>query len=144
MLLMFEILTALILAFAVVWVLIVQGGEDSRGNSRWGAWPVFLLMILAVLAGGVWLTPVGPPLMGVHWVPILFVAIFIALFRAAAAAPARRRRRRGAPQFVAMMPEETADTPVGLGVLFWLLLIGLAMAAIVQYTLAGRTVLQAS
>ena len=137
---MVEILIALFLAFTVMWALIAYAGEEGD----WGAWPIFLLFFFAILAGGLWLTPVGPPLVGVYWVPFLFVAIFIALFRAAASPPPRRKRRRNAQSSVLNMQDDMPVAPVGLGILFWLLLAGLAIVALVRYAMSGGSVLQAS
>jgi len=138
---MVEILVALFLAFAVMWALVAYAGEGGG----WGAWPVFLLFFFAILAGGLWLTPVGPPLVGVYWVPFLFVAIFIALFRAAAPPPPRRKRRRSAQaSALTMQQDDTPVAPVGLGVLFWLLLAGLAMVALFRYAVLTGSVTQSS
>lgn len=137
---MVEILTALFLAFIVMWVLIAYAGEEGG----WGTWPVFLLFFFAILAGGLWLTPVGPPLVGVYWVPFLFVAIFIALFWAAAPRPPRRKRRRNAQSSVLSMQDDMPVAPVGLRVLFWLLLAGLAIVALFRYATSGGSVTQAS
>ena len=137
---MVEILIALFLAFIVMWVLIAYAGEEGG----WGAWPVFLLFFFAILAGGLWLTPVGPPLVGVYGVPFLFVAIFIAMFWAAAPRPPRRKRRRNAQSSVLNMQDDMPVAPVGLGVLFWLLLAGLAIVALVRYAMSDGSVMQAS
>ena len=137
---MVEILIALFLAFIVMWVLIAYAGEEGD----WGAWSVFLLFFFAILAGELWLTPVGPPLVGVYWVPFLFVAIFIALFRAAAPLPPRKKRRRNAQSSVLSMRDDMPVAPVGLGVLFWLLLAGLAIVALVRYAMSGGSVMQPS
>ena len=137
---MIEILVALFLAFAVMWALIVYAGEEGG----WGAWPVFALFFFAMLAGGIWLTPVGPPLVGVYWVPFLFVAIFIALFRAAVPRPPRRKRRKSAQSSVLSKQDDLSVAPVGLGVLFWLILVGLAMVALFRYAISDGSVLQAS
>ena len=94
------------------------------------------LLTLAILAGGLWLTPVGPPLVGVYWVPFLFVAIFIALFRAAAPRPPRRKRRRNAQSSVLSRQDGMPVAPVGLGILFWLLLAGLAIVSLVRYAMS--------
>lgn len=137
---MVEILIALFLAFIVMWVLIAYAGEEGG----WGAWPVFLLFFFAILAGGLWLTPVGPPLVGMYGVPFLFVAIFIAMFWAAAPRPPRRKRRRNAQSSVLNMQDDMPVAPGGLGVLFWLLLAGLAIVALVRYAMSDGSVMQAS
>lgn len=125
---MVEIVVSLILAFLVILGLIAFTGE-SGGRS---VWPIFVLFFLAIWAGGLWLTPVGPPLIGVYWMPFLFVAIFIALFWAAAPPSSRRTRRMG-EQSTPAQEEGTVATAAGLGLLFWVLLVGLAMAALVRY-----------
>lgn len=137
---MVEILVALFLAFVVLWVLIAYAGEGGG----WGAWPVFLSFFFAILAGGLWLTPVGPPLVGVYWVPFLFVAIFIALFWAAAPPPPRRKGHRTAQPSAHNLQDNPPTGPVGLGVLFWLLLAGLAMVALFRYAVSAGSVTQAS
>jgi hypothetical protein len=99
------------------------------------------LLTLAILAGGLWLAPVGPALVGVYWVPFLFVASFIALFRAAAPRPPRRKRRRNAQSSVLSMQDDMPMAPVGLGILFWLLLTGLAIVALIRYAMSGGSVI---
>lgn len=137
---MVEILISLFLAFVIVWGLIAYAGESGG----WGAWPVFLLFFFAILAGGLWLTPVGPPLVGVYWVPFLFVALFITLFWASAPPPPRRKGRRSTQPPVPSTQDDLPPSPAGLGALFWLLLIGLAMVALFRYAVSGGLVMQAS
>ncbi|OQW32305.1 MAG: hypothetical protein A4E19_19965 [Nitrospira sp. SG-bin1] len=137
---MVEILVAMFLAFGVMWALIVYAGEKGG----WGAWPVFFLFFFAILAGGLWLTPVGPPLVGVYWVPFLFVAIFIALFWAAASPMPKRKRRRSPPPSEPRMEDDQPVAPVGLSILFWLLLAGLAMVALFRYATTLGPLTQAS
>jgi len=137
---MVEILISLFLAFVVMWTLIAYAGESGG----WGAWSVFLLFFFAILAGGLWLTPVGPPLVGVYWIPFLFVAIFIAMFWAAAPHPPRRKRRKSGQSSVLGRQDDMPVAPVGLGVLFWLLLVGLAMVALFRYAMSDGSVMQAS
>lgn len=129
---MVEILVALFLAFLVVWGLTAFAGEGGGV----GGWPVFLLFFFAILAGGVWMTPVGPPLVGVYFVPFLFMAIFIALFWAAAPPPPKRRRRTDMSPPGSTLQEDAQGSATGLGTLFWLLLVGLAMVTLFRYAAA--------
>lgn len=124
---MVEIIVSLILAFLVICGLIAFAGE-SGGRS---IWPIFVLFFLAIWAGGLWLTPVGPPLIGVYWMPFLFVAIFIALFWAAAPPPPKRTGKQSTDS--TMQEENTGATVASLGLLFWVLLVGLAIAALARY-----------
>jgi hypothetical protein len=137
---MIEILIALFVAFAVFWALLAYTGE--RGG--WSAWPMFLLFFFAILPGGLWLAPVGPPLVGVYWVPFLFVAVFIAQFWAfSAPIPPRRLECRSAEPSAPIMPDDASAAPAGLGAVFWLLLVGLSIVALFRYATSGA-VAQAS
>ena len=134
---MMEIFVSLLLTFIVIGGLMAFAGERS-GRS---VLPIFVLFFLAIWTGGLWLTPVGPPLIGVYWMPFLFVAIFIALFWAAAPPPPRRRRTGEQPT-----PGQEGDmvaTAASLGLLFWVLLVGLAIAALVHYAPMVAPVAQA-
>jgi len=41
---------------------------------------IFLLMLLGIWAGGVWIVPLGPPILGVYWVSFISVGIFLTVF----------------------------------------------------------------
>ncbi len=47
----------------------------------------FLLIFLAAWAGGVWVTPVGPPVWGVYWLPFVIVALLFTFLLAAVTLP---------------------------------------------------------
>lgn len=138
---MMEIAVSLVLALAVIWGLIAFAGGSSGVN----VWPVLVLFFLAIWAGGLWLSPVGSSVIGVPWMPFLFVAIFIALFWIAAPPPPKRTRRVGEQTTTSPAQEEnTAVTAADLGVLFWILLVGLAIAALARYTPMVAPVAQGS
>jgi hypothetical protein len=126
---MVEILVALFLAFIVIWGLTIFAGE---GGGK-ATWPVFLLFFLAILAGGLWMTPVGPPVVGVYFIPFMLMAIFIALFWAAVPPPSIRKRRTNAQAPASTVEDDTKATAVGLGALFWLLVIGLVVVVLFAY-----------
>lgn len=90
----------------------------------------FLILFLASWAGGLWVTPFGPPLWGAYWVPILLVGFFVALLLAAATEPTRRYDMRRAKE----PPEsEAAAAVTAFGVMFWVLMLALAGAVIAAY-----------
>lgn len=64
------------------------------GFRRRGPWPGFMvffqLIFLAAWAGGIWLTPVGPSLLGVYWLSFLSTGLVFALLLAAASPPPER------------------------------------------------------
>lgn len=131
---MIEILIAMFVAFAVFWILLAYAGE-GRG---WSAWPMCLLFFLAILPGGLWWAPAGPPLVGVYWVPFLFVALFIAQFWAfSAPIPPRRMERRSEEPSAPFIQDDVSAAPAGLGAVFWLLLVGLSVVALFRYAMSG-------
>ncbi len=139
---MVEIIISVLLAFFMIWSLVALASDDGR--TGWSLWPVFLLFFFAIWTGGLWLTPVGPPLVGVHWLPFVLVAIFIALFWTAVPPAPKRTRRTGGRSPSSNVESDAAATAAGLGVLFWLLLFGLAVAAAVRYAVPVVPVAQAS
>ena len=74
--LLVELMTAL--AVALLLTAIFAVGLRSRG--LWRNWLIFFgLVSLAAWAGGVWLPPIGPAVVGVYWMPFLFVGLVVAL-----------------------------------------------------------------
>jgi len=141
---MVEILVAFFLAFTVI--LVLTGFAEGGGRAAWfAAWPVFLLFFFAILAGGLWMTPVGPPLFGVYFVPFLLMALFVALFWASATPSPTWKRRAGAPPSDSTVQQDDRQvTAAGLGALFWMLLVGLAVVAFFGYAASTGVVARAS
>ncbi len=50
-----------------------------RPTPRSGRFWFFLLIFLAAWAGGLWMRPLGPELLGVHWLPFVLVGVLAAL-----------------------------------------------------------------
>lgn len=90
---------------------------------------VFLLILVAVWAAGVWFRPAGPTLWNVYWAPFLWVGLFIA-FLLAAATPSRPPR---SPEAADAPPTAPATSAMALGVFFWLLLVLLLAAVVLSY-----------
>lgn len=92
----------------------------------------FLLIFLAAWAGGVWITPIGPPMWGVYWLPFLVVAVLFAFLLAAATPPERPPRSR----IEAWEQErEMATTALVVETFFWLLLVSLVLIILLRYAL---------
>lgn len=68
-----EIFFALIVALAIS---IVAGYFLRREGPRTGFFIFYTSIFLFTLAGGLWLTPLGPPLSGVYWLPFIVVGSF--------------------------------------------------------------------
>ena len=93
----------------------------------------FLIVLLVTWAGGIWLSPMGPPIRQFYWLPFLVAGLIIALLLAAATIPMSReestvelidQEKRRAKRWVA---------GTALGIFFWLLVLLLLAAIFVRY-----------
>ncbi len=120
------LVTDLLLAFFIALVLagIFSAGFGHRWPGYPAVWPsaffFFLLLFVAVWAGGIWASPYGPMIGSVAWLPFLIVGVAIALLLAAVLP-------RGGPA------ETAGATAATLSVFFWLFLVVGAIAIIVGY-----------
>jgi hypothetical protein len=123
-------LVDLLFALVVALLLTAVFSLGFRNPGPWGVWWVFLLVIfLAAWAGGVWVTPFGPPLFDTYWLPILFVGLFFALLLAAIPPYPRPTYEPGVPP-----AGGTAEgAAVALGTFFWVLILGFALVIILAY-----------
>jgi hypothetical protein len=127
--LLFAFLVALLLSLLFVPLRGPRGARDGRSAVSAIVF-FFLILFLASWAGGLWLTPVGPPLWGAYWVPILLFGVFVALLLSAASEPPRRYNRRRTPE----APEaEAAVAAATFGLMFWILMVALLAAVIAGY-----------
>jgi hypothetical protein len=83
--------THFILALLIA-VLLTFGIVAITGMRRpWtGLLPLMLIILLASWAGGIWITPFGPLLWGITWLPFLLSGLIVALIVAAAGMPEKR------------------------------------------------------
>ena len=108
-----EILFILFFTFLLVFLLVPVGGyttyRDRYGHKRvepdsgggdeeigMGLTMLFFFLVLfpLMLAGNAWIVPYGPVFMGITWVPILVLGLFLALILTAIT-PRRPRRKPG-------------------------------------------------
>lgn len=93
-----------------------------------GFWLLFILVFLASVGAGRWVTPTGPAAWGFHWLPGLVAAILFALLVAAATPEARPAKGKA----------DTASEVNALAVNFFfivliVILVILAVAGIINY-----------
>lgn len=111
------------------------GAHYSRNAQAW-QYPfpsrLFMLAILFLTtwAGGVWLRPFGPVILGAHWLPHVAVAIVVSLLLAAAIPTRPPHNHRG--QTAEEVEQEMAAREE-LGAAFWVLVVGLCSVLIVYY-----------
>lgn len=83
-------------------------------------WAFLLILVLAGLAAGLWITPVGPVMWGVAWVPTIMVIIIFALLLGAASPPREKKAEQSGKYDEPAPRDRKAAT---IGALFWILLI---------------------
>lgn len=140
-----EIFFIFLFSLLLVFLLVPVGGyytdRDRHGRKRVAPEPeegdeeigmgitmlfFFLVLFPMLLAGSAWIVPYGPVYMGITWVPILLLGLFLALMVAAVSPRRPRRRSKLTPE------EEEVPYTAGLfGVSFFLLLV-LAVALFVM------------
>ncbi len=116
----------LTLVFAVI-------GRQAKSRRRVSIF--FLVVFLGAWAGGIWLSPVGPTLLGVYWLSFFAVGLVFALVLEAVAAFASSSDEKtpsGPGEVQAEKKEEKAIESV-LGVFFWILLLAFVGAIILGY-----------
>lgn len=120
------VLLDFVFAFVVAIALTIVFAGVFRSIGPWALWWLFLVLVfLAAWAGGLWLTPVGPALLGRTWVPFLIAGFLFALLLAAASPAAPRR---GAGQ---RAPEAEAVTQ--WSAFLWILVLALVLAVVSAY-----------
>jgi MFS family permease len=71
-----EFLIALVIALFFTIVLAVSGKKHRTWKKMI---TIFLIMLFASWAGGIWITPVGPAFSGIYWLSFFIVALILAL-----------------------------------------------------------------
>jgi hypothetical protein len=118
-----------IVAIALLLTALFAGGLRRAGPWE-GWWWFFLVVLLGGWVAALWAEPVGPPMWGVAWLPILWLALLFALLLAAAAPP---RPPAGTPPPRSEDEAAAATAMVALSGFFWVLVIGMAIAILVGY-----------
>lgn len=123
---MFLVDLMLALAVALLLTAIFAVGLGSR---RLGPnWLIFFgLVMLAAWAGGVWIPPVGPPVLGIYWMPFLFVGLVVTVLWAVTNRPERVEGE-------GVRGPEAEEAGLTFSLFIWILMIGLAVAILLAYT----------
>lgn len=137
-----EFLFVLVLALVFTCFFALAGG-------RYLPWPglvwLFMILLMATWALGVWFRPVGPPVRGFYWGSFVAAVVVVSLLLAAAVSRSHipRKKTREELKGVEIRPltpaeqrvrEERAEAAATacFGVLFWVL-IAVALAAVVVH-----------
>ena len=128
----------LALLFALVFLIIfgVAVGAARGGKRRPGPDTVafFLLFFLLIWAGGTWIQPAGPSILGVYWLPFFVVGVVATLLLAIAATVWRRPSPD--EEVAGELPTGARPLTKTFGVFFWILTAFLMGVIIVGYGFA--------
>jgi hypothetical protein len=119
-----QLVFSLIVALIISWILSLFLNKESGPRS--GFFFLFLIIFLITYAGGLWIRPLGPSLLGVFWLPVLFISILAGLF-AYRSAPSHRKQHSREETLQMLEENEKRKqleqvTYVTLDILFWLII----------------------
>ena len=117
------VLAALIISTVFYYVIKTTGPWENF-------WVFLLILVLAGLAAGLWITPVGPVMWGVAWVPMLMAIIIFALLLGAASPRSKEPNLTNSESHEPVTHDREAAT---LGALFWILLVFMLGVIIWKY-----------
>jgi energy-coupling factor transporter transmembrane protein EcfT len=121
----------LVFAMAVsLFLTVVFAVISRRPKTRRQVLLFFLIIFFGAWAGGIWLTPVGPVLLGAYWLSFFVVGLIFALVLEAVAAFSRPQRE---PQEIQSDVREEGEIESVLGVFIWILLAVLVLAVVLGY-----------
>jgi len=109
-----------------------------RRGRRKGFFWFFLIIFMITWAGGVWLVPFGPELLGIHWLSFILVGLVGAIVISYVA---KRRYPRNRHETIDLLEniEEGREleqmTYLSLNILFWVVLFILLAAVALRYLL---------
>ena len=117
---------------ALIIAVILTGVFSSRYRGGTSVLPLvifFFILFLAALTGQYWVSPFGPVVWGVAWVPIILITIIFAFLLTAVDS---RKKKKYFPTKGELKQEETVAA-VTIGVFTWIVLVALLIAAITGY-----------
>jgi hypothetical protein len=124
-----ESLFALVVSLFLTVVFVVIG---RRAKSKRWVIVFFLLVFFSAWAGGVWITPLGPSILGVYWLSFFVIGLIFALTLLAIAAfhsPPLRSGAGGIQRDV----KEAHEMESVLGTFFWILLLTFILVIVLGY-----------
>ena len=128
-----EFVTALVIAGTLSYLF---ARKIRRRGGRTGFFWFFLIIFMITWAGGAWLMPFGPQMMGIHWLPFILVGLAGAI---GVSLLAERRYPRNRHETIDMLDaiEEGRElekmTFLSLNILFWAVLVVLLAAILLHY-----------
>ncbi|MGB8959429.1 MAG: hypothetical protein WCC00_10535 [Candidatus Aminicenantales bacterium] len=127
------ILVESLFALAVsLFLTVVFAVIGRRARSRRGVTAFFLLVFFGAWAGGIWITPVGPSLLGAYWLSFFAVGLIFALVLEAIGA-FRSRPNLPGPGEIRRDKKEEHEIESVLNTFFAILLLTFMVAIVLGY-----------
>jgi hypothetical protein len=123
-----DVLLALVIALLFTAIFV---GRCCRRGPWASLWTFFVILFLATWAGGLWITPFGPLIFGIYWMPFLLIGLLVALLLAAAEPVCPPRTTKEA---VEQAKEEIAVERT-INAFFWVLAVMLGVFIMSAYLL---------
>lgn len=132
---MLEFLFALIVTLLVMAVLVLILGwqRPVRGGKIVGLVFLFVLLLFAIWAAGVWITPFGPAIGTVYWLPFLIAGLVLMLLFIVILPPSPRWDEKYSMRETGMESAPEKAAWAGFGIFFWFLVVFFALAIILSY-----------
>lgn len=125
----------LMIALMIGFLLVLVFSALFRDRTPWGSFWIFLLVVFLVTwAGGIWISPFGPTIFDVAWLPFLIVGLIITVLLAAAVPPRPTRPQKGTIE-EAKRTASTESALSDLTLFFWIAVILTLIVIVLAYTL---------
>ena len=128
---LWDVLSSLFVGLLFTGVFVIGFGKV---RAWWSIFTAFVLIFLAVWAGGKWVTPLYPELHGAMWLPHAIIGLAVVLFLAAGASIHGIPHARGN---MASNAETEIQKPF-INYSYWALIVFLAVAIITEYFSASE------
>jgi hypothetical protein len=125
-----QIVVASLMALAVISIMVTAADNMEEGIG---------LPALLIWAGGLWLIPFRFDMVGHYWLSSLAIAVILVPFWVGKTSSHASTRTDVQTDVSTQQGQDKFASATGLGVLFWIFLIGLTVAAIARYTSAWNT-----
>ncbi len=96
-------------------------------------WVYFVLLFLFTWTSGAWITPMGPTLFGIYWLPFLYFAVIFSLIMAAISPRRRPFKWKTTQEKKHEVQEMEIAAAVTMNIFLWLLLISFLVSIILRY-----------
>lgn len=124
-----EFIFAVFISFIVVAVFTLAGSRGPWNNLGL----LFVVVLLVSWAGGMWITPMGPQIMGREWVPFLIMGGLFALFLINLVPHKDKEVVKSPEEKIEKGDPKNIKDIATLGIAFWIFICGLILTIAIAY-----------